>query len=144
MNRTLLDALDSRRHTLRLEEIDIVVDLDYEIPPTWADAPQLQQLFLELVSVAEQSLCAFDGVRTLTLRTRRDADTVAVTVAHAGAAEPSVIAAVVEPFTSTSEIVREHGGTIRVDRPDDGGTAIVVALPLVPPPAGAPVDPTEE
>jgi C4-dicarboxylate-specific signal transduction histidine kinase len=134
VNRALLDALDLRRHALRADETDIVVDLDYEIPPAWADAHQLGEVFRELVAVAEDGLRTLDAGRVLTLRTRRVGDTVAVTVAHPGMAIAGAIETVLAPFTIVGEIVREHGGTIR--RLDVEGTALVVELPLVPPPAG--------
>ena len=41
----------------------------------------------------------------------------------------------------SQEIVRRHGGTIRAELPEDGGTRMVVSLPLVLPEAAAPPPP---
>ena len=70
LNRVLLDALDLRRYALRTQQVDLALALDYELPLTWADGHQLQQVFLNLITNAEHALLQHDGERRLTLRTR--------------------------------------------------------------------------
>ena len=52
----MLDALELRRYSLRAQQVDIALDLDYELPCTWADPFQLQQVFLNLIANAEHAL----------------------------------------------------------------------------------------
>jgi two-component system NtrC family sensor kinase len=168
VNRVVLDALDLRRYALRVQEVDIDVDLDYELPVTWADPVQLQQVFLQIVTAAERSLAGVASGRRLTVRTRRRGDAIDVAFVDTGAGyAPQAAARLLEPFGArddvagddasgddaehdadlavSSEIVRAHGGRIRVETSRGGGT-VVVELPLVPPPAAAsdvlaPIDP---
>jgi two-component system, NtrC family, sensor kinase len=147
LNRVVLDALDLRRYALRMQQVDIEADLDYELPLTWADPVQLQQVFLQLVSVAERALLASGGVRRLTVRTRRWGDALEIAFVHSGDGHStSALARLLEPFGAaddeaddallsvSSEIVREHGGELRVESAADTGTTLVVALPFVTPP----------
>ena len=149
VNRVVLDALELRRYALRMQEVDIEVDLDYELPVTWADANQLQQVFLQIVTASEQSLADVPaGSRRLALRTRRVGDAIEAAFVDSGRGYSDERAArLLEPFGAgddtehdadlavSSEIVRAHGGRIRVERVPDGGAAVVVELPYVPPPA---------
>ena len=146
LNRVLLDALDLRRYALRMQEVDIVVDLDYELPVTWADPIQLQQVLLQLVTTAEQALAeAPTGERRLELRTRRDGERLEVTFRDTGPGyAPESAARLLDPFAGdapddaglavASAIVREHGGRIRVESAPGAGATLVVELPFVPPP----------
>jgi PAS domain S-box-containing protein len=130
LNRVMLDALDLRRYALRMQGVDIEADLDYELPPTWADPLQLQQVFVQVVATAEESLAAVAPERRrLVARTRRRGAVVeaAFVGAFVGDERDAELAV-------SAEIVRAHGGRVRVERGADGG-ALVVELPLLAPPA---------
>jgi two-component system NtrC family sensor kinase len=166
VNRALVDALDLRRSSLRLAGVDLALDLDDELPPAWADAHQLQQVFLHLIANAEHALAGHAGARLLTLRTRRIAPPPSAPPGAGGRDAVSWIAAevrdsgpglaadeaarVFEPFYTTRPgggglglavsvgIVREHGGRLRVDSAPGAGAAFVVELPAAAPPEAAP------
>jgi PAS domain S-box-containing protein len=158
VNRALVDALDLRRSALRLAGVDLALDLDYELPVAWADAHQLQQVFLNLIVNAEYALAGHDGVRRLTLRTRviaapsaragapsADASPhIAVEVCDSGPGlAPGEATRVFEPFYTTKPdgagtglglavsagIVREHGGTLRAESGPGAGATFIVELP---------------
>jgi len=149
VNRVLLDVLDLRRYALRMQEVDIAVDLDYELPVTWADPGQLQQIFLQALAVAERALGEQPGERRLAIRTRRLGERIEVAFHdNAAAARRSVAPLLDAPgdvesedddrpsLALASEMVRGHGGTVRAEPAADGsGATLVVELPFVPPPA---------
>ncbi|GLC28435.1 PAS domain S-box protein [Roseisolibacter agri] len=152
LNRVVLDALDLRRYALRAQQVDIVLELDYELPATLADGPQLQQVFLNLITNAEHALVRHAGERRLTVRTRRDEQRLFVVVADSGPGlTPEDRQRIFEPFFTTkpvgegtglglavsSGIVREHGGRLSVDVAPGGGAAFTVELPCVEPPDDA-------
>jgi two-component system NtrC family sensor kinase len=159
VNRALVDALDLRRAALRLAGVDLAVELDYELPPAWADAHQLQQVFLNLITNAEYALAGHDGARRLTLRSRPAARAggapwIAVEVSDSGPGlAPGEELRVFEPFYTTKPegagtglglavsagIVREHGGELRAERAPAGGATFVVELPAGGVPHAAPV-----
>ena len=153
VNRVLLDTLELRRYALRVEQIEIEVALDENVPTTWADPFQLQQVLLNLLGNAEQALDGWDGARRITLRTSwqgGEGDPIVIAVSDTGpGVAPEQVARIFNPFYTTKPvgqgtglglsisdgIVRGHGGRIRVDsRPGEGAT-FCVELPRVDPPA---------
>jgi two-component system NtrC family sensor kinase len=148
VNQALVDALDLRRSSLRLAGVDLSLDLDYELPPAWADAHQLQQVFLNLITNAEHALAGHAGPRRLMLRTRALARAggawVRAEVRDSGPGlAPGDEERVFEPFYTTKPagagtglglavsagIVRDHGGALRAENAPGAGAAFVVELP---------------
>jgi signal transduction histidine kinase len=144
VNRVLLDALDQRRTALRAAGVDLVLALDYEAPAVWADAHQLQQVLLALVTNAEQALAEHPGPRRLQLSTAVVAERVRLTVEDSGPGlAPGVAERAMEPFYTTRAageghglglavalgIVREHGGQLTLAPTAGGGATFVVELP---------------
>jgi two-component system NtrC family sensor kinase len=148
VNAALGSALDLRRSSLRLAGVSVELAPDPALPPAWADAHQLQQVFLNLITNAEHALAGHAGPRRLTLRTRAleraGARWVAAEVADSGPGlTPAESARVFEPFYTTKPagegtglglavslgIVREHGGELRVESVPGAGATFVVELP---------------
>jgi PAS domain S-box-containing protein len=151
VNRVLLDALDLRRYALRAQRIDIEVALDYELPLTWADGHRLQQVFLNLITNAEQAMAMAPAPveRRLRVCTRLERGRLQVTVADTGPGlTPEARARLFEPFFTTKPagegtglglavstgIVREHGGQLTVRSAPGEGATFIVELPCVTPP----------
>src|SRR5207247_8803017 len=73
--RTLVDLNDVLRRTFALRSyhlstlnIAVALDLDPTDPKIWANASEVQQLFLNLVITAEQALLTVEPARPITLR----------------------------------------------------------------------------
>jgi two-component system NtrC family sensor kinase len=148
LNHVLLEALDLRRYHLRAQQVDIELALDYELPPTSADGPQLRQVFLNLITNAEHALLRQPSGRRLTVRTRQADGRLFVEVSDSGPGlAPEERARIFEPFYTTKPagqgtglglavsqgIVRDHGGTLEVDSAPGRGATFVVTLPWVAP-----------
>jgi len=118
-----------------------------ELPPVTCSPSQINQVFLNLISNAAQSIEGGPGVITLTTR-REGRDYVAVEVSDNGKGiSPEVLPKIFDPFFTTKEvgrgtglglsiaykIVQHHGGTITVDSAVGVGTKFTVVLPLTPP-----------
>jgi len=118
-----------------------------ELPPVTCSPSQINQVFLNLISNAAQSIEGGPGVITLTTR-REGRDYVAVEVSDNGKGiSPEVLPKIFDPFFTTKEvgrgtglglsiaykIVQQHGGTITVDSAVGVGTKFTVVLPLTPP-----------
>src|SRR5207253_54895 len=56
LNQVLDDTLELRGYELRVRGIDVQRDYDEQSPETMADAHQLQQVFLNLITNAEQAM----------------------------------------------------------------------------------------
>jgi PAS domain S-box-containing protein len=150
LNRVLLDALELRRYSLRVQQVDIVLDLDYDLPCTWADPFQLQQVFLNLIANAEHALGASPADRRLTVRTRRRGGLLEAIVEDSGPGIPAdQLERIFNPFYTTKPtgqgtglglsisdgIVKQHGGRLRAESAAGAGATFVLELPLVAPPA---------
>lgn len=150
LNQVIEDTLELRRYPLRVQEISLEVDLDRSLPQIWADPFQLQQVLINLLGNAEQAVSQHNGARKITIRTRRIDENLVMDVADSGPGiAPEHLPHIFNPFYTTKPrgsgtglglsiadgIVREHGGSLRVESDLDRGARFEVVLPLVSPPA---------
>ncbi len=149
LNEIVTDTLELRRYAIRSAGISVTLDLGEDLPATWADPLQLQQVVLNLVSNAEHALKDVDAPH-IRIRTWMEGATIFISVADNG---PGVareqVDRIFNPFFTTKPvgegtglglsisdgIVREHGGRIRVDSPPGEGATFLVELPFIVPPA---------
>jgi len=149
INQVLDDTLELRGYELRVRGIDVRREYDESLPDTMADAHQLQQVFLNLITNAEQAMEQRDGHHhRLTVRTRRNADTIRIEVEDTGAGIPAnLVERIFNPFFTTKPtgsgtglglsislgIVREHEGRIWAENPPSGGARFIVEIPVTVP-----------
>ncbi|NUR35863.1 MAG: response regulator [Gemmatimonadaceae bacterium] len=146
LNAIVTDTVALRRYALHAAQIELEVLLDPELPRTWADPFQLQQVVLNLLGNAEQALAEWDGTRRITVWTRRDGDQLVIGVADTGpGVAPEQRDRIFNPFYTTKPvgqgtglglsisdgIVREHGGQIRVESQPGEGATFLIELPLL-------------
>ncbi len=139
-------AIALRIYWLKANSIEIVRDYD---PATtvFVDAQQIQQVVLNLLLNAEQAIR--DAGQThgkIVFRSRADKQRrrVIVTVSDNGPGiSPQIAAKIFDPFYSTKPvgegtglglsishgIITEHGGTIRFEKNEDGGSVFTFELP---------------
>jgi two-component system NtrC family sensor kinase len=146
-NQVLDDTLELRGYELRVRGIQVVRDYDSALPDTMADAHQLQQVFLNLITNAEQAMEKRQrDAQRLTVRTRRTGDVIRTEIEDTGPGiPPNLIERIFNPFFTTKPtgsgtglglsislgIVREHEGRIWAENAPTGGARFVVELPIV-------------
>jgi len=146
INQVLDDTLELRGYELRVRGIDVRREYDDSLPDTMADAHQLQQVFLNLITNAEQAMEQREGHHhRLTVRTRRNSDSIRIEVEDTGAGiPPNLIERIFNPFFTTKPtgsgtglglsislgIVREHEGRIWAENPPQAGARFVVEIPV--------------
>ena len=150
LNQVLQDTIELRRYPLKMQQIALVVEFGGDLPATWADPFQLQQVFINLLSNAEQALSSRSGERRITVRTELRDKALVATVADTGPGiAPEHLPHIFNPFYTTKPrgvgtglglsisfgIVREHGGTLQVISEPGKGAAFEVSLPVVTPPS---------
>jgi two-component system NtrC family sensor kinase len=145
LNQLLERTLRLRNYELRSNNVQLSLALSPSLPAVIADARQLQQVVLNLVTNAIQAM-AGDGGGTLLVMTRADGSRVVLEVNDSGPGIPAALRArVFEPFFTTKPegegtglglsvsygIITAHGGTIALAEPTDGATGarFVVSLP---------------
>ena len=149
VNQVLDDTLELRGYELRVRGIDVQRDYDEQSPETMADAHQLQQVFLNLITNAEQAMeRAERDQQRLAIRTRRTGDLIRIEVEDTGPGiPPNLLERIFNPFFTTKPagrgtglglsislgIVREHEGRIWAENAPSGGARFVIVLPLIRP-----------
>jgi PAS domain S-box-containing protein len=144
LNATIEEALEIVAYGLRTADIEVIRELEPDLPPVWGDDDQLHQVFANLFVNAQQALQEIAGPRRLRVTTRHDPSRVSVEVADNGPGIPAEIAPrIFDPFFTTKPrgvgtgvglsvchgIVSAHEGEIRlVSRPGEGAR-FVVRLP---------------
>jgi two-component system NtrC family sensor kinase len=150
INQVLDDTLELRGYELRVRGIEIRREYDDQLPETMGDAHQLQQVFLNLVTNAEQAMERIEGRHhRLIVRTRRvgeRAEKIRIEIEDTGPGiAPNLLERIFNPFFTTKPtgsgtglglsislgIVREHEGRIWAENVQQGsGARFVVEVPV--------------
>jgi two-component system NtrC family sensor kinase len=145
LNQIVQRALDLQRFSLAAEKIRVEIDLDPVLPFVEGDPGHLQQVLMNLVGNAHQSLEQQGQGGTISLRTRRIGERrVLLEVSDNGPGIPqAILARIFDPFFTTKpagegtglglsivlSVVREHGGQVHVISPPMGGAVFQIELP---------------
>jgi signal transduction histidine kinase len=147
VNDVVRAAMDLLAHGLRIDDIEVKVELAEPLPSISGDPHQLQQVLINLVSNAQYELRARPAARTLTVRSGMDADGERVVLRvgdNAGGIPPEIRSRIFDPFFTTKPIgqgtglglalchgiVSAHNGTIAVESETDAGTTFIISLPI--------------
>jgi signal transduction histidine kinase len=154
LNRVVAEVIELLGYELKTSDVQVVQELDAELPEVWADAHQIHQVVVNLVANAYQALRRHPRPRRITICTRHESaqDRLVLEVSDTGPGIPSDIRAkIFEPFFTTKAsgegtglglslcrgIVQEHGGTIDLDAATEQGTRFIITLPIVDAPDSA-------
>jgi two-component system NtrC family sensor kinase len=152
LNDIARDAAELLAYHLRVDGIEVKLDLEEGLPVLWADPHQLHQVVVNLITNARDELRKAQPPRRLTLRTRADnaRGRVAVDVEDTGPGISEEIRdRIFEPFFTTKPvgqgtglglslchgIIEGHGGTVSLVSEPGAGAIFRVELPVVAPPA---------
>ena len=139
------NALELAGYGLRTAGIEIIRELDPELPQVWGDSDQLHQVVTNLIVNAQQALMHTAHTRRLWLRTlQRDGEVVLEVEDNGPGMTPEVQKRIFEPFFTTKPqgvgtgvglsvclgIVTAHEGRISVRSEPGHGTCFSVALAL--------------
>ncbi|GEM_PF-5834155 len=155
IHQLLEETLALKEYDLRTSRVEIVKRFDPHLPLLIADADQLKQVFLNLITNAEQAMLAAHGRGRLEIRTGVKTGYVA-----SGTSEwieirfrddgPGISAEhltrIFDPFFTTKEsgqgtglglsishnIIKEHGGRLYAQNLPEGGAEFTIELPIPP------------
>jgi PAS domain S-box-containing protein len=146
VNAVVRGALELLGYMLRSGDVQLELNLAPALPQVLADADQLSQVFLNLVTNAQQAMAASPGPRRLTVATRAEGGRVVVEVADNGpGVAPELAGRIFEPFFTTKAvgegtgvglavslgIVQAHGGSLELAAAPPPGARFVVGLPAL-------------
>jgi two-component system NtrC family sensor kinase len=155
LNQVVAEAVELLGYALRVDGVEVLLDLAGDLPALWADPHQLHQVLVNLLTNAQQAMRGGPAPRRIAISTRHDraASRVLLRVADTGPGiPPEVQARIFEPFFTTKPpgqgtglglslcagIVESHDGTIRVESRPGEGAVFEVELPVVTPRAAPP------
>jgi len=151
LNNIIDRTLQLHEHSLRRNSVEVDFRPFPGLPPITGDANQLIQVFLNLVSNAEQAIREVRQSGRIQIRLGQSLNRVFATVQDDGVGiKPDALARLFDPFFTTKRpgggtglglsicmsIVREHGGNIEAESLPAGGAAFTVSLPPSPQGAG--------
>ena len=145
LNELIKSTVELQRPSLAGSRLRLRTELEEGLPRVRGDQSQLQQVLLNLLQNAQQAMQESGKGSVLTVRTHcKRLGRVALEVQDDGPGIPNGIQAMIfDPFFSTkppgkgtglglaivSGFVRQHGGTISLSSPVQGGACFVVELP---------------
>jgi histidine kinase len=151
VNEALRKALDIFSQQLKLREIQVVQELQEDLPTILGDANRLEQVFINLLINARDAIeerCEKEGNRDIEkrifLKTGLEKDKVTIEVRDSGVGIPQdILDKIFEPFFTTKRvgkgtglglsisygIVQDYEGTIRVKTAENGGADFILQFP---------------
>jgi histidine kinase len=151
VNDVLRRAVDFFRQQLKLRGIEVVEELDRELPLVLAETNRLEQVFINLLLNARDSVEErWEGrnhlapLKRITLKTSLDEGMITVQITDTGTGVPEGLQdKIFEPFFTTKKIgkgtglglsisygiVRDYDGTIRVTSREGEGATFIIQLP---------------
>jgi PAS domain S-box-containing protein len=144
LNNLLERTFQLHEHSLRRNNVEVSFHLPADLPGVIGDPNQLIQVFLNLVTNAEQAIREVRDSGRIQIRARRNGNQVTITVQDDGVGiRPEALPRIFDPFYTTKRpgggtglglsicmsIVREHGGNIEADILPGGGSAFTIYLP---------------
>ena len=147
LNAVVEEAMKLLTYTLQVDDVDIQLHLDEDLPPLWADPHQLHQVVVNLVTNAHQALRETAPPRQLRLVTRANPSRTRafLEVTDTGPGVPLELQErIFEPFFTTRApgvgtglglpfcqgIIEGHAGLIRLESQPGLGAKFVIELPV--------------
>jgi PAS domain S-box-containing protein len=149
--RTLFDLKDLMEQSAKLlryqalfHDIELILDLQSDLPQMLGDPGEIQQIFTNLMLNAAD---AMEGKGSLTISSLYDQHSEQIVLKFADTG-PGItqedLDKIFEPFFTTKlpgegtglglsvvyGVIQRHGGTIEVESPQEGGAVFVIKLPL--------------
>lgn len=145
INELVESAVEFLQYQLRTSNIEVFTRLDAHLPKAMVDPHQIQQVFLNIINNARQSIEGNQPKGSIRIATETCGDLVRISFQDSGPGiDEKNLSKVFDPFFTTKEvgkgtglglslcygIIKEHGGSVTVhSRPGEGAT-FVIELPL--------------
>lgn len=153
VNDTLHMAFDMFSQQLKLRAIEVVWQIDPELPTIMGESSRLEQVFINVLINARDAIEEKwendhpppEAIKKITLRTYTDDDQVCIDICDTGTGIPkSIESKVFEPFFTTKKvgegtgiglsisygIVKDFKGHIRVTSKEGQGTCFMISFPV--------------
>jgi PAS domain S-box-containing protein len=146
INEIIEKTLDIKKYNLKVNNVEVVKDLNRDLPCTMLDFHQMQQVFLNLINNAQHAMAAArERPSRLEIRSSCINGKIKVEVGDNGEGMPKdTLRRIFDPFFTTKDqgegtglglsisygIVKEHRGSIGAQSREGEGTTFVVEVPV--------------
>ena len=152
INEVLNKAIEIFSQQLKLREIEVVEELEEDLPAVLADSNRLEQVFINLLINARDAIedrlekSVHKNIeKKIFLTTSSSEDMVVIEIKDTGAGIPkSILDKIYEPFFTTKEvgtgtglglsisygIVQDYDGTIKVETQEGEGSTFIIQFPI--------------
>ena len=145
INETIEKSLELHAYRMKLSNIEVVMELAPDLPMTMADSDQMHQVFVNIITNAEQAMTAAHGRGRLCVKTQSVGGMIRIAFADNG---PGIsednLKRIFDQFFTTKDvgkgtglglsicygIVEEHGGRLYTRSKLGKGATFVVELPI--------------
>jgi len=146
INDVIENILEMQEHLMKINNIELEVELAPDLPKTMADFHQMQQVFMNIVNNAEQAMVEAHAKGRLVVKTKKTGNIIQISFADNG---PGIseenLKRIFDPFFTTKEVgkgtglglsicyglVEAHGGRIYAKSKLGQGATFVVELPII-------------
>ena len=146
LNEVIQDSIELHAHQMKVNNINLVLEMDPNLPMTMADPHQMEQIFLNIIANAYQAMTEEHGQGELIIKTEKVGGMVLVSFTDDG---PGIsaenLSRIFDPFFTTKEvgkgtglglsisfgIVHDHGGHLYASSETGKGATFVVEIPIV-------------
>ena len=146
VNYAIEKSLELHTYRMNVNNIEVIAELDPDLPKTFADFNHLQQIFVNIITNAEQALTDYSKNGRLLVKSQVSNGMIQVSFIDNG---PGIsnddIQKIFDPFFTTKDVgkgtglglsicyglVKEHGGSLFAKNNNDEGTTFIVELPVV-------------
>ena len=146
INEVIESSLELNLYRMRVNNIEVVTELDPDLPRTMADFHQMQQVFVNIITNAEHCMMESHGKGNLLIKTQTTAAMIKVSFIDDGPGIPEEsIKRLFDPFYTTKDvgkgtglglaicfgIVQGHGGRIHAESNSGHGATFIVEIPII-------------
>ncbi|MEE8373040.1 MAG: PAS domain S-box protein, partial [Dehalococcoidia bacterium] len=146
INEVVENSLELHAYRMKVNNIDLMKELDPALPNTMADYHQMRQVFVNIITNAEHAMTNANSGGKLAVKTEKVGNIVRVSFTDDG---PGIseddLKRIFDPFYTSKEvgegtglglsicfgIVQEHGGHLYAKSKRGRGTTFVVEIPIV-------------
>jgi two-component system NtrC family sensor kinase len=140
------ETIELLAYEFKTENVQVATNLATDLPPLAADAHQLQQVFVNLLTNARHAMRKTSGPKRISIISRFDRDRarIQVEVTDTGPGiPPEIQGKVFEPFFTTKpagegtglglslcrNLIEQHGGALTLKSAPSGGATFLIELP---------------
>ncbi|MBI5407627.1 MAG: cache domain-containing protein [Nitrospirae bacterium] len=145
MNEVIRQTVELKTYPLKVDNIEVIMDLDKHLPYTMLDAHMLLQVFLNIINNAHNAMVDKGGRGRLAITSRHEDGRIKISFTDTGVGIPAAnLKKIFDPFFTTREIgkgtglglsisygiIKEHGGEIYAESSPGEGATFHIDLPV--------------